>query len=77
MSLQELRAFVEPLSPQEKQMLKNLLQDELPSSASGDWLEEHEKAVAAVVQNHPQAELPTDLSQTWKQTRRQQAQDSR
>ena len=77
MSIQELRAFVEPLSAQEKQILKNLLQDELPPNSSNDWVNEHEKAVAAVVQNNPQAKTPTDLSQTWKQMRREQARDRR
>ena len=79
MSLQELKALVEPLSADEKQILNALLQSEIasesaPSSEQDNWLIEHEAAALAALAAHPERELPTDLSQTWKQTRRARAQ---
>ena len=81
MSLQELKAFVEPLSAQEKQTLQALLRDELtrqePPNVAQDWVQEHLSAVAAVTEANPRAEMPTDLSQTWKRTRRERAHGNR
>ncbi len=74
MSLQELKAFVEPLSAQEKQTLQALLRDELMrEEPAQDWVQEHLNAVAAVTEANPRSEMPTDLSQTWKRTRRERA----